>query len=486
MRLVKVFARLTSLSLLCGLACSPIKQNLGAGSEAGSAGESSGGTTNSNVVGKGGQANGGAANGGAANGGASAGGETAIPSGTGGNAGTNTQPNNPTDCGYPQSQEPPGIPLVDATNAPQGSDCIKLGKTLTMVREEMLTNFPELIGVPTSSEREATQWYSYATNAGFAFVVAWGWGDCPAGCISNEYHYFVTDANCVAQRVGTYRYAYVSGSNCYDISGTPMWGQPTPRDPKYSCASSNAPQNISGTYSLKFTGKRLPCSGDNSSVGPVPFSGAMTMRVLQDHDLATGTVTLTGTENALLEGRSLPATFERRRLVVDYGIANNPSRCSFVSRLKLSYDAEGFVPSTLQFDEVDDPDCSSSSIACKGYLELGFCSLGEVPITVASEPVCTIGQDQTCNDEPLSTLAGTCGAGNGCRCNPRYGYNIETGKCAVPVLGPSAVCEPGFDQSCNGNLEVSAYQGRCLSNGDCWCLANQTRDPSTGKCVRPK
>lgn len=44
--------------------------------------------------------------------------------------------------------------------------------------------------------------------------------------------------------------------------------------------------------------------------------------------------------------------------------------------------------------------------------------------------VCTVGQDQTCNDNPaLSSLHGSCQADQTCKCQAGFELNPETGKC---------------------------------------------------------
>jgi hypothetical protein len=48
-------------------------------------------------------------------------------------------------------------------------------------------------------------------------------------------------------------------------------------------------------------------------------------------------------------------------------------------------------------------------------------------------PGCTIGADQTCNDEStVSTLMGHCDAGGWCTCNIDYVVKTSTGKCTTP------------------------------------------------------
>jgi len=118
--------------------------------------------------------------------------------------------------------------------------------------------------------------------------------------------------------------------------------------------------------------------------------------------------------------------------------------------------------------------CTSETCQClpgdPGYLD-GRC------------PACTVGADQTCNDDSLmSSLAGTCVL-QYCVCDEPFGINPENGKCKKQAPTAASVCTPNVNQTCNGNLEVSSYQGRCLFDGTCACIGNNVFDPTTGKCV---
>ncbi len=56
-----------------------------------------------------------------------------------------------------------------------------------------------------------------------------------------------------------------------------------------------------------------------------------------------------------------------------------------------------------------------------------------------------------------------CGSGDGVGC------------CLVPV------CTPGQDQSCNAILSMSSFAGKCEDNGTCTCFAGFTKN-AEGKC----
>jgi hypothetical protein len=53
-----------------------------------------------------------------------------------------------------------------------------------------------------------------------------GWGDCPAGCINNHYHYFSVRKDGRVTKAGEYARIYNSGTNSFDVTGTPMWSVP--------------------------------------------------------------------------------------------------------------------------------------------------------------------------------------------------------------------------------------------------------------------
>jgi hypothetical protein len=61
----------------------------------------------------------------------------------------------------------------------------------------------------------------------------------------------------------------------------------------------------------------------------------------------------------------------------------------------------------------------------------------------ADAAVCTVGQDQTCNEDPaLNAFEGTCRA-TGCVCNTGFELNAVTGKCQVPPSTDAATDDAG-------------------------------------------
>ncbi len=53
-----------------------------------------------------------------------------------------------------------------------------------------------------------------------------GWGDCPAGCINNRYHYFTVKKDGRVTKVGEYARIFNGDKNSLDTTGTPRWGVP--------------------------------------------------------------------------------------------------------------------------------------------------------------------------------------------------------------------------------------------------------------------
>ena len=78
--------------------------------------------------------------------------------------------------------------------------------------------------------------------------------------------------------------------------------------------------------------------------------------------------------------------------------------------------------------------------------------------------VCTYGQDQTCNDDPLvNALWGVCSATGTCSCNTGYVIDMATGRCT-----PGGVCSGQLPNGCicdptNGTISCPA----CSTDADC-------------------
>jgi hypothetical protein len=108
----------------------------------------------------------------------------------------------------------------------------------------------------------------------------------------------------------------------------------------------------------------------------------------------------------------------------------------------------------------------------------------------ASILVCTVGADQTCNDDVnLSATAGVCQAGVACACKTGFLLNPTTGRCKGSLgdaSGDSAmvgmVCTFLVDQTCNDDDAFSGTAGICMKGGTCTCNTGFSLNPSTGRC----
>lgn len=52
----------------------------------------------------------------------------------------------------------------------------------------------------------------------------------------------------------------------------------------------------------------------------------------------------------------------------------------------------------------------------------------------------------------------------------------------APADDAEGVCEPGADQTCNLDPEVSSLHGRCEDDGTCTCLDGFELDEASGLC----
>ena len=61
----------------------------------------------------------------------------------------------------------------------------------------------------------------------------------------------------------------------------------------------------------------------------------------------------------------------------------------------------------------------------------------------------------------------------GAACDPNKKYCV----CVTPV------CTPGQDQTCNDNIMFSSFHGHCNAFSACTCTMNFMKNPQTGKCL---
>jgi hypothetical protein len=78
----------------------------------------------------------------------------------------------------------------------------------------------------------------------------------------------------------------------------------------------------------------------------------------------------------------------------------------------------------------------------------------------------------------------------GCACSLANSHDVKS--CACPstacflpgtgCVGPGGICTVGMDQTCNDNLAISSIRGRCLEGGRCLC-GTSGMSPTSGKCL---
>jgi hypothetical protein len=84
-------------------------------------------------------------------------------------------------------------------------------------------------------------------------------------------------------------------------------------------------------------------------------------------------------------------------------------------------------------------------------------------------------------DFPNSCLTGACG------CAPASSHTVSTCNCAVGCfmpaygcVGPAGTCTVGADQTCNDNPSISSLHGHCVDDGRCLCGSGLLL--ASGKC----
>jgi hypothetical protein len=83
----------------------------------------------------------------------------------------------------------------------------------------------------------------------------------------------------------------------------------------------------------------------------------------------------------------------------------------------------------------------------------------------------------------------SCGVG-ACSCSPTNLAVVDTCVCpngacflqSVGCVGPANVCTVGADQTCNDNPGANAFHGTCVTGGHCLCHTGFTIVTASGKC----
>ena len=127
-------------------------------------------------------------------------------------------------------------------------------------------------------------------------------------------------------------------------------------------------------------------------------------------------------------------------------------------------------------DELPRPDVAISPDA-QGLAELCTSTGG----TINTQTCCTGVSDFR---EMCTTAVGACG------CSPSSSHDIAVCVCPQPgcfmpaygCVGPGSTCTVGMDQTCNDNLLIPSTHGRCVENGRCVCTG-YAMSAASGKCL---
>ena len=154
-----------------------------------------------------------------------------------------------------------------------------------------------------------------------------------------------------------------ASSACQGTTGVP------PRMP-----GNHKPQTVSGKYQLVTCGQATPCIQVGDPLTTRTLSDPIVLTVLQDTaELSSGTVSLHGTGELLLDDRAFPAKFRGRSFEVQLSGPIN-AVCGQEYDLSFSYAFDGDGPRTFDLYFERSPLCSgnSGSESCKGRVHSTF------------------------------------------------------------------------------------------------------------------
>ncbi len=348
----------------------------------------------------------------------------------------------PKVCAVRPPITPPGPRLVSRQVTGSGACApTTLGQAIDAVYA-LFPSFADITYLHDPSQLtvgDGSRIHAFATpSGGFAIVIYRGSGDCPAGCTDNEYWYFETDASCTVKQIGQFHPMYTSspGGGCLSIVGAPMWATPLPYPATSFCNADNAARDISGTHALCTNGYSGTCAFP--ATAQKAFSGDLQLVIAQTADLSKGTVTITGTGNALVDGVALDATFTRRRLQARKSVSNLPAKCLAEHTIDLDLDLDGDAPGKLLVHEARSaPDCAD------GGSYIPYCKASTTiqlypPVTPATTAVCSPGVHQC-----IGNVSQTCDA---------TGHWGGGPTCPIACIeGVCAECVPGT-KDCLGNV----------------------------------
>jgi hypothetical protein len=136
-------------------------------------------------------------------------------------------------------------------------------------------------------------------------------------------------------------------------------------------------------------------------------------------------------------------------------------------------------------------DCGAG-FSCLTTVPGGYCvanSTGGTEMCSAVSPTCPAGT--TCGPVPWSQMPSvcmrTCTATSECRAGQQCNYvelfpgSASSPRSAERVCWPA--CTVGMNQTCNDNPVISSIHGTCQADGSCTCTGTWAKNPETGRCL---
>jgi hypothetical protein len=267
------------------------------------------------------------------------------------------------------------VDLDEAVTDPSttsGGDCENV--TLGAVMAELRASYPELEDIENFWDPEGelspdgSSIYAFTTSTGFRIIAVRGWGDCESGCINKEYWYFETGEMCALKQVGHHSRVYSSAGNCFDFTGSPLWGFPG-APPPGACGDDPTPQDVSGVHELTATGIDTACSREMPTQEKVKLT--LRLEVAQDPAMpGLASVTIGGTSLEILNGSTLTGAVTGSMLTVNAQVMvpAQGNDCGATQNVSLTYDFARKYGS-LNDEYARYADCATMDY-CKGMLQL--------------------------------------------------------------------------------------------------------------------
>jgi hypothetical protein len=122
----------------------------------------------------------------------------------------------------------------------------------------------------------------------------------------------------------------------------------------------------------------------------------------------------------------------------------------------------------------------------------GYCvASSSIPATPCGASASTCPAGTTCAPVPWSQMPSvcmrTCTATSECRAGQQCNYTEAFPGSSTGLRSAERVCWPactvGMDQTCNDNPIISSIHGVCQPDGSCTCSGTWAKNPATGRCL---